>query len=160
MVDGPVALGAMPLPKIANDVSALPDRRVMTTRREFVGGATALAASPNTMAAGDGAITDPIIALIGEEKRWRLLAVAPRARAERLLFALPKDKRPEEFDDHPIMAEALSLETCADEVYSRILETPASTLAGIFAKLEWGEGDTDLTAAAIADLRRCLRARS
>ena len=43
MVDGPVALGAMPLPKIANDVSALPDRRVMTTRREFLGGATALA---------------------------------------------------------------------------------------------------------------------
>src|SRR5256885_888533 len=57
MVDGPVALGAMPLPKTANDVSAL---RVMTTRREFVGGATALVASPNAMPACDRAATDPI----------------------------------------------------------------------------------------------------
>ena len=73
----------------------------MRTRREFVGGATALAASPNAMPACDGAATDPIIALIDEEKRWRLLAVAARARAERLLFAFPKDERPEEFDDHP-----------------------------------------------------------
>ena len=69
-----------------------------------------------------------------------MLAVAARATAESFLFALPKDEWPEEFDDHPSMAEALSLETCADEVYSRILETPASTLAGILAKLEWGEG--------------------
>ena len=160
MVDGPVALGAMPLPKIANDVSALPDRRVMTTRREFVGGATALAASPNAMPACDGAITDPIIALIGEEKRWRLLAVAARARAERVLFALPKDERPEEFDDHPSMAEALSLETRADEVYDRILLTAAGTLVGIFAKLEWGEGDAEVAEAVIADLRRWLSARS
>ena len=89
MVGGPVALGAMPLPKIANDVRALPDRWVKATRREFVGGATALAASPNAMPACDGAATDPIIALIGEEKHWRLLAVAARARAESLLFALP-----------------------------------------------------------------------
>jgi len=126
----------------------------MTTRREFVGGATALAASPNAMPACDGAATDPIIALIGEEKRWRLLAVAARARAETLLFALPKDERPEELDDHPIMAEALSLETRADEVYDHIIETPASTLAGIFAKLEWGEGDPEITKAVIADLRR------
>ena len=160
MVDGPVALGAMPLPKIANDVSALPDRRVMTTRREFVGGATALAASPNAVPACDGAASDPIIALIGEEKRWRLLAVAARARAESLLFALPKDERPEEFDDHPIMAEALSLEIRADEVYDHIIETPASTLAGIFAKLEWGEGEAEVTEGVIADLRRWLRTRS
>jgi hypothetical protein len=160
MVNGPVALGAMPLPKIANDVSALPDRRVMTTRREFLSGATALAVSPNAMPACDGAATDPIIALIGEEKRWRLLAVAARARAERLLFALPKDERPEEFDDHPSMAEALSLEIRADEVYDHIVETPASTLAGIFAKLEWGEGDTEVTEAVIADLRRWVSARS
>jgi hypothetical protein len=160
MVDGPVALGAMPLPKIANDVSALPDRRVMTTRREFVGGAAALAASPSPMPTCDGAATDPIIALIGEEKRWRLLAVAARARAERVLFALPKDERPGEFDDHPSMAEALSLETRADEVYDRIVSTPASTLEGIFAKLEWGEGETEVTEAFIADLRRWLSARS
>jgi hypothetical protein len=58
-------------------------------------------------------MTDPIIALIATEKRWRLLAVAARARAERLLFALPRDERPEEFDDQPIMAEAVSLETRA-----------------------------------------------
>jgi hypothetical protein len=160
MVDGPVALGAMPLPKIANDVSALPDRRVMTTRREFVGGATALAVSPNAMPACDGAITDPIITLIAAENRWRLVAVAARARAERLLFALPKDERPEEFDDHPIMAEALLLETRADEIYDRIIETPASTLAAIFAKLEWGEGEVEVTEGVIADLRRWLRARS
>jgi hypothetical protein len=160
MVDGPVALGAMPLPKVANNVSALPDRRVMTTRREFVGGVTALAASTSPMPACDGAATDPIITLIGEEKRWRLLAVAARARAERLLFALPKDERPEEFDDHPIMAEALSLEMRADEVCDHIIETPASTLAGIFAKLEWGEGEAEVTEGVIADLRRWLRARS
>jgi len=126
----------------------------------FLGGATALVANPIAVSACDGAIADPIIPLIAEEERWRLLAVAARATAESFLFALPKDEWPEEFDDHPSMAEALSLETCADEVYSRILETPASTLAGILAKLEWGEGDTDLTVAAIADLRRCLRARS
>ncbi len=105
-------------------------------------------------------MTDPIIALIAAEKRWRLLAVAARARAEKLLFALPKDERPEEFDHHPIMAEALSLEKRADEVYDRIVSTSASTLAGIFAKLEWGEGDAEVTEAVIADLRRWLRARS
>ena len=89
-----------------------------------------------------------------------MLAVAARARAERLLFALPKDERPEEFDDHPIMAEALSLEIRADEVYDHIIETPASTLAGIFAKLEWGEGEAEVTEGVIADLRRWPRARS
>ena len=89
-----------------------------------------------------------------------MLAVATGARDERLLFALPKDERPEEFDDHPIMAEALSLEIRADEVYDHIIETPASTLAGIFAKLEWGEGEAEVTEGVIADLRRWLRARS
>jgi hypothetical protein len=48
----------------------------------------------------------------------------------------------------PIMAEALALEQRADEVYDRIIETRANTLAGIFAKVEWGEGDTDVTEAA------------
>jgi hypothetical protein len=133
---------------------------LLRQRREFFGGATALAASPNTMPACDGAMTDPIIALIGEEKRWRLLAVAARARAERLLFALPKHERPAEFDDHPSMTEALSLEKRADEVYDRIVSTSASTLPGIFAKLEWSEGDPGVTEAVIADLRRLLRARS
>ena len=80
------------------------------------------------MRACNGSMTDPIIALIAEEKRWRLLAVASPASAERLLFALPKNKRPEKFDHHPIMAEALSLETRADEAYDRIIATPASTL--------------------------------
>jgi hypothetical protein len=150
----------MSLPKVANDVSALPDRQVKATRREFLGGATALAASPNAMPSCDGPITDPIIPLIAEEKHWRWLAVTARGRADRFLFALPKDERPEDFDDHPIMAEALSLETRADEVHHRIIETPASTIAGIFAKAEWGEGETEITEAAIADLRRWLRARS
>src|ERR1700720_1505369 len=121
-----------------------PDRRVKATRREFLGGATALAASPNAMPACDGPMTDPIIALIATEKRWRLLAVVARARAERLLFALPKDERPEEFDDQPIMAEAVSLETRADEIYDRIVSTSASTLAGIVAKLECGDGDAEV----------------
>ena len=58
------------------------------------------------------------------------------------------------------MTEALALETRADEVYGRIIEMPASTLEGIFAKLEWGEGDAEVTEAVIADLRRWLRARS
>jgi len=58
------------------------------------------------------------------------------------------------------MVEALSLETRADEVYDRIVSTSARTLAGIFAKLEWGEGDAEVTEAVIADLRRWLRARS
>jgi ACS family tartrate transporter-like MFS transporter len=74
-------------------------------------------------------------------------------------IALPKNEWPEEFDDHPVMTEALALETRADEVYGRIIEMPASTLEGIFAKLEWGEGDAEVTEAAIADLRRWLRAR-
>jgi hypothetical protein len=153
-------LGAMSLPKLPNDVSALGGRRVEATRREFLSGATTLAVSPKTMPACDAPITDPIIALIAAESRWRLLAVAARARAERVLFALPKDERPEEFDDHPSMAEALSLETRADEVYDRIVSTPAGTLEGIFAKLEWGEGETEVTEAVIADLRRWLSARS
>jgi hypothetical protein len=101
----------MPLPKVANDIGALPDRQVKATRREFLGGATALAASPNAMPACDGPIIDPIIALIAEEKHWRFLAVAARARAESFLFALPRNERPEEFDDYPIMAEAIVART-------------------------------------------------
>ena len=81
-VAGGLVAGAMPLPKVATDVRASPDRRVKATRREFLGGATALAASPNAMPAFDGPMTDPIIALIATEKRWRLLAVAARARAD------------------------------------------------------------------------------
>ena len=92
------------------------------------------------MPACNGAIPDPIIGMIAEEKRWRLLAMAARGRAEKVLFALARDEWPEEFDDHPIMAEALSLEVRADEVYDRIISTSANTLSGIVAKLEWGEG--------------------
>ncbi len=58
------------------------------------------------------------------------------------------------------MAEALSLEQRADEVYDRIIAMPASTLAGICAKLEGSEGDAEVTETAIADLRRWLRAGS
>jgi len=157
---GLVTLEAIPLPKVANNIGALPDRPIRSTPREFLGRATALATTPNAIPVCSDPMTDPICALIGEEKRWRLLAVTGRAMAERFLFGLPKHERPADFDDHPSMAEALSLEKRADEVYSRILETPASTLAGILTKLEWGEGDADLTVAAIADLRRWLKARS
>jgi hypothetical protein len=45
-------------------------------------------------------------------------------------------------------------------VYDRIIQTPAGALAGIFAKLEWGERDPEVTEAVIADLQRWLRARS
>jgi hypothetical protein len=155
-----MAMGTMPLSRVANDVTALPDRRVKATRREFLGRATALAANPAALPACDDPATDPIIALIAAERCWRLLAVAARARAERLLFALPKNEWPEEFDDHPVMTEALALETRADEVYGRIIEMPASTLVGIFAKLEWGEGDAEVTEAVIADLRRWLTPQS
>ena len=51
-------------------------------------------------------IKKAIIALIAEEQRWRLLAVAACARAEKRLFTLPKNERPEDFDDHPSMMEA------------------------------------------------------
>jgi hypothetical protein len=44
--------------------------------------------------------------------------------------------------------------------FSRIIETPATTLSGIVAKLEWGEGDAEIAEAVIADLRRWVRARS
>jgi hypothetical protein len=54
----------------------------------------------------------------------------------------------------------LSLEQRADEACDRIIQTPAGTLAGIFAKLEWGERDPEVTEAVIADLQRWLRARS
>ena len=87
--------------------------------------------------------------MIAEEKRRRLFAVAARARSEKVLFALPRDEWPKEFDDHPIMAEALSLETRADEVYAGIIATPARTLAGIFAKLDWGDGDAEITEACL-----------
>jgi len=63
----------MPLPKVANDFGALPDRRIKATRREFLGGATALTTRANSMPAADRATPDPIVVLIGEEKRWRLL---------------------------------------------------------------------------------------
>jgi hypothetical protein len=75
---GLMVMGTMPLSRIANDVTALSDRRVKATRREFLGRSTALAANPNTMLACNGPITDPAIALIAEEKRWRFLAVAAR----------------------------------------------------------------------------------
>jgi hypothetical protein len=148
------------LPRLANDLSGLPGRQATATRRGLLGGAMALAANPIAMSACDGAISDPIIPLIAEEERWRLLAVAARATAESFLFALPKAEWPAEFDDHPIMAEALSLETRAHELYARILETPATTLAGLLAKLEPGEGDAEITAAVVADLRRWLQIRS
>jgi hypothetical protein len=45
-------------------------------------------------------------------------------------------------------------------VYDRIVSTRTSTLAGIFAKLEWGEGDAEVTEAIIADLRRWLTPQS
>lgn len=150
----------MRLPKVANKVGVSPDRQVGATRREFVRGATALAAAPTVLPACNDAINDPIMALIAEEERWRLLALAARATAESFLFALPKDEWPEEFDDHPIMAEALSLETRADELYTQIIETPAITLTGILGKLERGEGDPEITGAVIADLRRWLSTRS
>ena len=54
-----------------------------------------------------------------------------------LLFALPRDEWLVDFDDDPIMAEALSLDKRADEVYGRIIATPANTPAGVLAKLEW-----------------------
>jgi hypothetical protein len=148
------------LGKVADGVSESRDRRAKATRREFLGSATALAASPNAIPACNDPITDPIIALLAEERHWRLGAVAARARAEKPLFALPKNEWPVEFDDHPSMAEALSLEKRADELYGRIIETPATTLSGIVAKLEWGEGDAEITEAVIADLRRWVRARS
>lgn len=86
--------------------------------------------------------------------------MAARGRAKKVLFALPRDEWPEEFDDHPIMAEALSLEIRADEVYDRIVSTSANTLSGIVAKLEWGEGDPEVTEAVVADLGRWLTVRS
>jgi hypothetical protein len=112
------------------------------------------------MSGYNGPITDPVIALIAKEKRWRFLAIAARAKAERLLFTLPKNKWPGEFDDHPSMAEALSLEDRADEVYDRIIKTPARTLSGIFAKLECGEGDAEALEGIITDLQRLLKTGS
>jgi hypothetical protein len=58
------------------------------------------------------------------------------------------------------MAEALSLEQRADEVYDRRLQTPPSTLEDIFAKLDWGEGEPEVTGSVIADLRRWMKMRS
>ena len=54
------------------------------------------------------------------------------------------------------MAEALLLDERADKVFERIIHTPVRTLAGIFAKLEWGEGDPEIIEAVIADLRRWI----
>jgi hypothetical protein len=52
--------------------------RVKATRREFLGRATALGANPNTMLACNGPITDPVIALPGQQFIDRELVLPTR----------------------------------------------------------------------------------
>jgi hypothetical protein len=58
----------MSLGKVADGVIEPRDRRAKATRRELLGGATALAATPNAIPACNDPITDPIIALLAEER--------------------------------------------------------------------------------------------
>jgi hypothetical protein len=50
--------GAVPLPKVGNNVGALSHDRFKRTRREFLGGATALATTPDAMIARGASITN------------------------------------------------------------------------------------------------------
>jgi hypothetical protein len=153
---------------MTGEVIAFPDDEVNATRRRFLSGGAAVMAAPIIPVAiptSEGP-TDPVILLIAEEYRWRSLACKARAKADKAWFALrsgPRSPPPPGLYD-----ETDRLQKLADDLYGRIMVTPAETLAGILAKLEFAyvEDDDDpdpdqvIIGAVIADLRRWLGARS
>jgi hypothetical protein len=150
---------------MTGEIIAFPDDEVNATRRRFLsGGAAVMAAStiPAAMPAGEGPV-DPVIALITEEQRWLSLACKERAKADKVWYAVRNGPgSPPPF----VYVETDRLQKLADDLYGRIMVTPAETLAGILAKLEFAYVDDGedlanaIMGAAIADLRRWLGARS
>jgi hypothetical protein len=152
---------------MTGEIIAFPDDEVNATRRRFLSGGAAVMAAPIIPVAiptSEGP-TDPVILLIAEEYRWRSLACAARGKADKAWFAIrgcDMPKPPGLYD------ETDRLQKLSDDLFDRIMVTPAETLAGILAKLEFAyvEDDDDpdpdqvIIGAVISDLRRWLGARS
>jgi hypothetical protein len=84
----------------------------------------------------------PDLAPRAEEYRWRSMACAVRAKADKAWFAIrggPGSEPPP-----GLYAETDRLQKLADDLFDRIIVTPAETLAGILAKLEVGYDDDDI----------------
>jgi hypothetical protein len=159
---------------MTGEIVAFPDDEISATRRRFLSGGAATAAAPIVRAiipAGEGP-TDPVIVLIAEEYRWRSMACAVREKADKTWFAIHSGPGSE--PPPGLYAETDRLQKLADDLFDRIMVTPAETLAGILAKLEVGYDDAGrcpvddddpdpdqvIIGAAIADLRRWLGGRS
>jgi hypothetical protein len=90
--------------------------------------------------------TDPTFALIAEETRLRNLGIDFRQRADMAPHGVAAADAPR------LSAEAERYEDAAGELYDRIATTPATTLAGILAKLEFAGKDAKLINSVIGDL--------
>jgi hypothetical protein len=115
------------------------------SRRNILGAASVIAGGSVLAGTAVAAVTpaDPIIGLIAEEDHWRDLGVKAREKAEARCFATA--------DADP---EVIATEGRADALYDRIVATPATTLRGLLAKMEFADTDPWATEAVIADLRR------
>jgi hypothetical protein len=159
---------------MTGEIIAFPDDEISATRRRFLSGGAATAAAPIVRAiipAGEGS-TDPVIALIAEKYRWHSLACAACEKADKAWFAIRSG--PGSAPPPGLYDETDRLQKLSDDLFDRIMVTPAKTLAGILAKLEVGYDDAGrcpvddddpdpdqmIIGAAIADLRRWLGARS
>jgi hypothetical protein len=129
------------------DMERLSRRNILGAASVIAGGSVLpTAASDKLSAAPDrGATVDPIIGLIAEEDHFRTLGVAARQRAEARCF---------DFDTASEDPEVIATEGRADALYHRIVATPATTIRGVIAKLEFAATDPRVTEAVIADLRR------
>ena len=89
---------------------------------------------------------DTIRALIADEARINALAIAPRAEADRLYFALPEDERrrlgrmgerglPDRMGK--LYAEAEELDAKAGELFDRIATARATTIDDVIAQIEF-----------------------
>jgi hypothetical protein len=114
--------------------------------------------------------TDPTFALIGEENRLRNLGSDFRARADMAWYALSKEEQaqhragPHNDPDGPepcgrLYEEARRYEEAAGDIHDRIVATPATTIAGIVAKLEYDGDDSELAQSVIKDLQRMAAAK-
>jgi hypothetical protein len=117
------------------------------SRRNILGAASVIAGGSVLAGTAVAAVTpaDPIIGLIAEEDHFRTLGVAARQRAEARCF---------DFDTASEDPEVIATEGRADALYDRIVATPATTIRGVIAKLEFADTDPRATEAVIADLRR------
>lgn len=100
---------------------------------------------------------DPAIALIAEEDRWRTLAVAARDKADGAWHALSDHHDINREDDErtrPLYVEAERLESIAGALFRQIVETRATTIEGVAAKVEFLFADPEpYIESVLADLR-------